>query len=409
MKLLNNKYARIGAGVIFLLLLIFSVVPNLYRFGSSDGVVNAKTTTLASPIEGVLRLESKTGYGKAFEDGELIGRVLNDRVNKSFLFELQTEKKTLESRLKSFSERLDKYTALKESLEKNVENYRKYSAKQYEALITEQEHLLKAEQAEYERARKEYEANKGLIAKGSIDKRLLERTESNFLKSSQRVESIKSKIVENKNLLEAVIHNTFLGEGHNDSPYSKQRMDQMVIEIALAETTVEETESRIAGIEEQIKNEKERIKKAESFTIISPFDSLVWKQPTTEGSNVAINSELLVLLDCSSVFLDVALSESQFANIGAGDKIKYRLIGNVGYKQGTVFALRGSGTEADDKNLAAKLEMDPKKDFRIWVQADPADLDLDPENFYQVGRRVEVRIPRAWRVSRFFRRIFDVF
>ena len=408
-NLLNKKHVRITIGVIFIFLFVMAVVPNIYLHSSSDGVVNAKTTTMTSPIEGVLNFVAPVKYGVFFKKGEEIGRVANDRVNKSFLFELKTEKKMLEKRIESFTERLARYMELSKSLEKNMENYRIYSVKNYEALIAEQEHNLNEEQAEFERAQKEHEANKLLIERGAIDKRLFEKTESNYIKSSRRILSLKSKIDEHRNLLEAVKSGTFLGEGHNDSPYSKQRMDQMVIEISLAKTAIDESKSRVSGIEEQIQAEEKRIKKAECFTIIAPWDSLVWRQPLIQGSTVVINSELIVLLDCSSVFLDIALSESQFANVAPGDKIKYRLIGNTGFHDGTVFALRGSGSQLGDNNLAAILNKDPQKEFRIWVNADSADMDLSPENFYQVGRRVEVKLPRKWKIANFIRGIFDVF
>jgi hypothetical protein len=122
-----------------------------------------------------------------------------------------------------------------------------------------------------------------------------------------------------------------------------------------------------------------------------------------------INSELIVILDCSSVFLDIAVSESQFSNIGAGDKIQYRLIGDTGYKIGEVMALRGSGTQLGDQNLAATLNKDPRKEFRVWVKAKPSDLGLCPDNFYQVGRRLEVKIPRKWHLLKEIGRFIDVF
>jgi len=408
-KIINKKSFRISVGVVFLLLLIISIVPNLYLFTSSDGVVNAQTTTLTSPIEGVLHFSVPVKYGKEFKKGDLIGKVQNDRVNHSFLYELMTEKKMLDKRIESYSQRLERFTKLSNSLKKNFLNYQKYSAIHFQLLIHQEEHNLTEEQAELERAKKEYDANKILSEKNAINQRDLEQSESNHLKSTKRIMNLNAKIDENKNFLAAVKTGAFLGEGHNDSPYSKQRMDQMVIEISLAKTQIDESESRVAGINQQIKEEHARIKQAKCFEIKSPFNSLVWRQPLTEGSTVVIDSELIVLLDCSSVFLDVAVSESQFANIAPGDTIEYRLIGESGYHDGKVIALRGSGTELGDNNLAAILNKDPKKEFRVWVKATPEDLKLSPENFYQVGRRVEVKLPRKWQPFKFFSRLFDVF
>jgi hypothetical protein len=52
---------------------------------------------------------------------------------------------------------------------------------------------------------------------------------------------------------------------------------------------------------------------------------------------------------------------------------------------------------------------DARREFRIWVRADPVDLNPTPENFFQVGRRVEVKIPRKWQPWKAFARMLDVF
>jgi len=74
-----------------------------------------------------------------------------------------------------------------------------------------------------------------------------------------------------------------------------------------------------------------------------------------------------------------------------------------------VFALHGSGAKITDENLAAHLYKDPKKDFHIWATIDPSDIDLRPDNFYQVGHRVQVKINRKWNFGREIVRFFNVF
>ncbi len=407
--MLNKKSTRIAFGIIFLLILVISIVPNFYLYTSIDGVVNARTTTLTSPIEGILQFSQPTTYGKYLKKGEIIGEVTNERVNRSFVNELNTEKKTLTSRISSLNERVKQYTALSSELEKHLTAYQKFSAKQLRSMIKQEERKLAQEKAEYERAKKEFDANKHLESRNVVKKREFERSESNFFKSSERIMEIKHNIEELNNSLSAVEAGAFLGDGHNDSPYSKQRMDQLVIEISQAKTALNESVSRVEGIEQQIKTEQDRIKKVERFQLVSPFNSLVWRLPLTPASTVVIDSELIVLLDCSSVFLDIAVSESQFSNISPGNKIQYRLIGESDYHVGTVFALRGSGSEISDKNFAATLNKDKKKEFRVWISVTPKDLNLNAENFFQVGRRVEARIPRKWHVFKELTRFFNVF
>ena len=294
-------------------------------------------------------------------------------------------------------------------LSANFNNYQKFSIRQLEEMIkqTQQKHLQ--EKAEYERAAKEYEANKSLLERMAVKQREFENSEANFRKAESRIREQENRLVELKNSLEAVKSGVFLGDGHNDVPYSSQRMDQLVIDSSQAKTAMKEAADRIIGIEQQIATERERIEKARSYAFSAPYDSLIWRLPYSEGSSVAIGSELVTLLDCSNIFLDIVIAESQFPDIKPGDSIQYRLIGESTYHNGKVFALRGSGRNIADVNLATNIGKDPRREFHIRAYPAPGSLDLKPENFFQVGRRIEVKLPRSWHPGREINRFFNVF
>ncbi len=406
---MNKRTLRITIGIVFLVFLIVSFVPSFYQSTSGDGLINARTVTLRSPIEGVLHLSRPTKCGVLFAKDEVIGKVVNDRINRSFLHELMTEKRTLESRIAIMDDRQAEFSKLEQRLNENLQKYQKYSAKQLEDQIHQNDEKLTQEQAEYDRAKKEYDANRQLLDRQALKQREFDNSEANYFKSTARIRELTNRQVELKNSLEAVNSGVFLGDGHNDVPYSSQRRDQLVIETSLAKAAKTEAKDRIVGIDQQIAAERERLDKMETFTLSSPFNSVVWRLTETEGSTVVIDTPLIVLLDCSSVFLDITLSESQFSDIAGGDTIRYRLIGESKYHKGKVFALRGSGSDVSDHNLAASLTKDPKREFHVWASITPEDLGLKPENFYQVGHRVEVKIPRHWNVWQEIIRFFNVF
>jgi multidrug resistance efflux pump len=405
----RKRTIRITIGVILLIIFIISVVPNFYLNTSSDGIITARTTTITSPIEGVLHFPKDVKYGDYFKKDQLIGEVVNDRIDFSTLQELITEKKTLEGRIESFTKRIKRYKALNAELRKAVKNFQDFSAKKFQSQVKQAKNKIKHQQAEFDRAKKEYLAVKRLEKVRAVRTRELEKAEANFLKSSELLRESEEFLKELENYLAATNAGTFLGQGNNDSPYSKQRMDQLVIELALADTAVKEATNRLEGINQQIEKERERLKKMKRFKVIAPFDGLVWQKPLTEGSTVVIGSELIVILDCSKIFLEVMLSESQFDNIKAGQEIKYRLFGDVKFHKGTIVALRGAQSKMDEKNKAASLKKDEKREFRIWIKITPEDLDLKPENFYQVGRHIEIRLPKKYSITRELTRFWNVF
>lgn len=407
---MNKKRTfRISVGIILLIVLIISIVPKFYLHTSTDGVISARTVTMTSPIEGVLNFPHRLQHGECFKKNAIIGTITNNRIDLSFLHELITEQKTLNGRIKSFNRRIKRYKELNAELKVNLEKFRRFSDEKLRFLIQQNETRVRHQQVEYERAKKELMANRHLESKKAVNKRDLERSEADFIKTSLNIQELKQRLKELLSFRQAVKVGTFLGEGNNDSPYSKQRMDQLVIELALADSTLTEATSRIKGIEMQIKTERERIKKIQNFNIKAPSKTLAWRLPLVSGSTVVIGDELIVLLDCSSIFLDVVISESQFMNIKPGMKIKYRLMGGLSFHEGTVDVLRGSGSNLEDKNMATELKKDSQKEFRVWIEINPKDLELKPDNFFQVGRRVEVRMPRTWSVTRELIRFWHVF
>ncbi len=405
-----KKRLRITAGILFLVFLAVTFIPKLYLANSSDGVVNARTVTLRSPIEGKVEYrDSRLRHGAFYRKGSVIGTVSNDRLDSSFLYKLQTEKITLESRAGIMRKRLEKYLALSGELRENLQKYQKFNEKQYEMQIAQNGSQLKSEQAECERARLNHEANRKMFEKNAIRLREVETTQSRLLQSEARILELKQRRGELENKLEAVRNGVFLGDGNNDVPYSNQRRDQLVIETALAEAALAESEDRLKGIELQIEMEKKRLETMREFKIQAPFDCLVWRIPAGEESTVAINSELIVLMDCGTVFLDVTVPEYLFSRIPRGSAVEYRLRGETRFHKGIVAARRGSGMQGRMYELAAVPVNDPKREFRVWIEADRKDLSLSVDNFYRIGQRVDVKFARAWNPIQDIARFFNVF
>jgi multidrug resistance efflux pump len=407
--MLNKKKIRIFIGLMVVVVLFFAIAPKLYLFNSADGVVNGRILTLHSPIEGNLCFSKTTYYGAFYKKDEVIGEIINDRINNSFLYELQTETKTLQARVDSIKKRIIAFSALIASLKKKTENHQKFSQKRVSLQIEQEKQLLVEELTENKRAKSEYESSRFLIKQKAVGQRELEKHEAAFLGSSARLTKIKGRLAELDNSLAAIKTGTFLEEGNNDSPYSKQRLDQLVIEISLAETVYNESVNRMQGIEQQIIEEKLRIKRMKKHIIIAPFDCLVWRMPSSNGSNMVIDSEIIILLKLKSVFLDITVSESEFDNIIPGTEVSFQLKGELKTHHGVVFTTRGSGIIHGDVNFAASLKKDPKKEFRIWAKAKPGDVIMSDKAFSQVGRRVTVKFPRKWSHWNFLNRFIHVF
>jgi hypothetical protein len=104
------------------------------------------------------------------------------------------------------------------------------------------------------------------------------------------------------------------------------------------------------------------------------------------------------VITCDNLFLDVAVPESSLESFEIGKPVQYRLIGSTAWLTGQIHAVTGSGNNLQDTTLVAQLQRE-KKDARIFVKINAADLVKPQENLCFAGRKVDVKVPREWRPS----------
>jgi hypothetical protein len=120
----------------------------------------------------------------------------------------------------------------------------------------------------------------------------------------------------------------------------------------------------------------------------------VWSSNIVNGSNVILNTELMRILDCSDLFVDILVPEVDYQEIYPGLTAEVRLLGGGEAFKGVVLSVRGSSAVAEKDTLAANQPETTKRNDRIRVGLAPSALNTDYANFCQVGRSVQVRLPK---------------
>jgi hypothetical protein len=191
--------------------------------------------------------------------------------------------------------------------------------------------------------------------------------------------------------LDALRKGVYLGDGRNDVPYSRQRHDDVTIQIADLDTRLRENEARAAQIEKQLAEEEDRVRRLESANIRMPFPGVIWRNAVVSGSNVVVGNELLRVLDCRDLFVDILVSEVDYDEIFPGRKARIRLVGRADTLAGEVMSVRGSQAVVEEVILAATPPKSQGRNARIRVSIEGSELNDDYANFCQVGRTVQVR------------------
>jgi multidrug resistance efflux pump len=192
-------------------------------------------------------------------------------------------------------------------------------------------------------------------------------------------------------LLDALKRGVFVGEGRNDVPYSQQRMDEVTIQLAEVRFRASDVEARVAQLGAQLEQERTHNRTLRFALVRMPFEGVIWRTNVVEGSNVIAGAELMQVLDCHDLFVDILVSEVAYDEIYPGREAEIRLLGRSEALQGKVVLVRGSAAVVDDTVLAAKPPQTRGKDARIRVGIPESPLQTDYANFCQVGRSVQVR------------------
>jgi hypothetical protein len=99
--------------------------------------------------------------------------------------------------------------------------------------------------------------------------------------------------------------------------------------------------------------------------------------------------------DCEQRFVEVAVSESHFESIQAGDIARVQLKGGEQMLRAPVIAVRGAGARNEHPNLAARVPRAERGQLRVLVSLEGVGLDRAASNFCHIGRTAEVYFSRG--------------
>lgn len=399
--MLNSKVFRTALGVLALAVFILSFTPSVFTYKAIDGVINARVAKVTSPIEGEFNYytakQAPVRVGDSVYKGQKIALVNDVNLNRSYYYELQTERASLEKRVKELDRKAERLNSLKKVLSGRLDHYRNYTIDDHQARKGALSDEIEAARARLSFLRKKAK-DVGYLARRGVEAKLKAieaKAEEQAL--IHTIEAAKKQRIASDVRIEAAKRYVFMGDGHNDSAYSNQRIDQIDMELASNKALQEEARERIVQIQIQGNKEMDRIRTRRVKTVSSPVAGIIWQLPVSQGDSVVIADTLLRVIDCQSLFLDVLSDEVKFDHLKRGDAVEYRLYGDEAYRTGFIDIVQGSGMIAKDTSLAANLTPKDDKQSRVVIRIDEADLPAlqGEEKACNVGRKVIVRFNRS--------------
>ncbi|MBP1886677.1 HlyD family secretion protein [Sinorhizobium mexicanum] len=392
--ILNHRITRITVGILLLLLVAIVLLPGLTGFTSLDGTVNARFATINAPIDGEIA-GVPPRIGTPVAEGETLAKIRNERVNRTVLASLHAEHRTALDRVTALEQERDELMGLRNQLAERLSVFQSATISSLERELRILRKRVEVSRAQDVVAKVDLDRRQELESKGIFTRKMVEAAEAAGAATGGELEISNLTVELLQQRLDAVRQGIFVvGDGQNDVPYSRQRQDEVIVRINDLNTRIAENRTRASQTEQQMIEEDKRVRSLESATIPSPFDGVVWARSIVGGSNVVLNNEMMRVLDCRELFVDILVPEVDYDEIYPGRAAEVRLFGRGEVFKGQVQALKGSSAVAEKDSLAANEPETDERNARIRILLQPSALNTDFGNFCQVGRSAQVRIAK---------------
>ena len=193
--------------------------------------------------------------------------------------------------------------------------------------------------------------------------------------------------------LDAARAGTFVGDSYNDRPRSSQQADEIGLRIAELSAEIEQRDSRLRDLNEELNGEIRRVADRSSVEVLAPSQGRVWELLTSQGEQVRQGQDLLRLVDCTGAVVTASVSEAVYNTIQLGDPAQFRFRGESEIHKGTVIGLSGlAAAPANFAILPSSLSKDP---YRVAISVP----ELTGPGSCLVGRtgKVIFHEERLWR------------
>jgi multidrug resistance efflux pump len=392
--------------ILFLVASSYFALNQILTTTSLEGTVTSPLVTLRAPIDGRVSMERlSTGQNVAVND-PLIS-IDDPRMDTRSLSELQARLAAANDQASALATQAESLSQLIAQLTDRNQQHRKATIARIESMMEESRAQYSGAKAVIERTQDELRRQKTLAGNGYSAQTKLEDATLAGQQAKFEAERLLATLGRLAVEWKAAQDGIMLGEGYSDAPYSQQRIDELtvrLIELKSHQATAENTKREIAS---RLDAEAEHEKTQRSAAVISPIAGMVWTVYVTNGAEVARNTPLAQVVDCRSSFIEATLPESLYDQVGTGDPVKLKLLGNSRDIGGVVRALRGQSAVVDRKEWMASWLVSSRSEetMTVLVEIDRQGLEEVTHGVCQVGRTAKVFFEKSDAVKKAIRMV----
>ncbi len=306
-------------------------------YSSSEGaatVVNGKVALIRAPNDGYISFES-LHRGSALEKGNAVATLLPAHIEGSndanVVVQTQARADALRTQIAGLQPQID-------ALKRQSDSYRDTRTRELQSKLAEANASIAAARAKQQSALTIRDRQQRLFSMGYAIKATVDSAQDTATAAEHEREAAEKRADGLKIQLAAAQQGTFVGDGYNDSSYSRQRADQLALRLNDLQAELRQQEALLAALTGTAARDKKAADNDEksTVTIDAPVSGVVWSVDANSGQYVRAGDEVAKLIDCSQLFADVVVSQRSYGGIKEGTRAAFREEGQKNEWSGTV-------------------------------------------------------------------------
>lgn len=370
------RITRLVIGALIVAVALWIIVGEQMAGASANAVVNARLSTLRTPIAGEVEMPDRA-LGAATSEGEVLATVVDPLADAVRLEDLQMERNFAFAEVARLEALVADTRGTMAVLERRGDRFAERQIAELELRLSHARDRLRLLGVNDERA----EPEETLAGDPSSLEQSRAREEVDVL----------------ENALAAARAGVFIGDGYNDAPNSQQRLVELETLLAELQADLRAAQSRVAALGARVEAEQVAVNRLAAAEIRSTVDGQVWDVLAADGERLQRGEPVLRLVDCGSLVVTLSVTETVYNRLRIGDAAEFRLAGSGEVYPGTVTRLAGSGAATVYRNLAVAPSRQhlERYDVALLVPGLRADPDLQcPVG--RTGRAFFERRPLDW-------------
>lgn len=393
-NLIRSRVARIALALCLIGVSLWSFLPYFLHRVSSSAFVNAELMRVTSPISGRLTfdLPHKGTFIPRAATLPLVEALSPDRRQLAIY---EQEHAMAKARI---ALALDQLAVSKENDEKLGERIEGYQKAMLDRLGHEMEEAaanIEACSARKTELTKQRARILSLAKTGFVSNQRVEEVQAAYAGAAATCDAVNARLNQLMSVGSAAKRGIFLQDGYNDTPYSQQQRDRLLLRQQELEGEVLREKARFNQLEVELGKELLRVERTSSYQLSLPAGHVVWTIMASPGSPVIEGQNIMDLANCERRFVIVELQERDFESVVPGGHAEVRLLGSDTWIDGKVQQVLGSAARQDERLLAAQVPKPEGRRITVEVGLAADSLSTQDGRYCDIGRMAEVRFDRA--------------